>query len=106
MDSCASGSFTRMKGGTKLPPFLRDNSKRDSPTTDVTHGIDDCLGPWQTLRCEVRVVASGIVGARQHLNRPTKRRYAPDAERRPVAVFAEHDIAVVTPCSLRSFLGP
>jgi hypothetical protein len=28
LDSCASGSFTRMKGGTKMPPFLRDSSNR------------------------------------------------------------------------------
>lgn len=28
LDSCASGSFTRMKGGTKMPPFLRDTSNR------------------------------------------------------------------------------
>ena len=28
MDSCASGSFTRMKGGVKMPPFLRDNSNQ------------------------------------------------------------------------------
>lgn len=28
VDSCASGSFTRMKGGTKLPPFLRDSSNQ------------------------------------------------------------------------------
>ncbi|HEY3803973.1 MAG TPA: caspase family protein [Kofleriaceae bacterium] len=28
IDSCASGSFTRMKGGTKLPPFLRDSSNQ------------------------------------------------------------------------------
>ncbi|MEO8706003.1 MAG: caspase family protein [Kofleriaceae bacterium] len=26
VDSCASGSFTRIKGGTKVPPFLRDTS--------------------------------------------------------------------------------
>ncbi len=28
VDSCASGSFTRIKGGTKRPPFLRDTSNR------------------------------------------------------------------------------
>jgi hypothetical protein len=28
VDSCASGSFTRAKGGTKLPPFLRDSSNQ------------------------------------------------------------------------------
>jgi hypothetical protein len=28
VDSCASGSFTRIKGGTKLPPFLRDSSNQ------------------------------------------------------------------------------
>jgi hypothetical protein len=28
VDSCASGSFTRIKGGTKLPPFLRDNANQ------------------------------------------------------------------------------
>jgi hypothetical protein len=28
VDSCASGSFTRMKGGTKMPPFLRDSSNQ------------------------------------------------------------------------------
>jgi len=28
VDSCASGSFTRMKGGTKMPPFLRDSSNK------------------------------------------------------------------------------
>jgi hypothetical protein len=28
MDSCASGSFTRTKGGTKVPPFLHDSSNR------------------------------------------------------------------------------
>ena len=28
LDSCASGSFTRLKGGTKMPPFLRDSSNR------------------------------------------------------------------------------
>ncbi len=26
VDSCASGSFTRIKGGTKVPPFLQDTS--------------------------------------------------------------------------------
>lgn len=28
VDSCASGSFTRMKGGTRMPPFLRDSSNQ------------------------------------------------------------------------------
>jgi hypothetical protein len=28
VDSCASGSFTRMKGGTKMPPFLHDSSNQ------------------------------------------------------------------------------
>lgn len=28
VDSCASGSFTRIKGGKKLPPFLRDTSNQ------------------------------------------------------------------------------
>jgi hypothetical protein len=28
VDSCASGSFTRTKGGAKLPPFLRDSSNQ------------------------------------------------------------------------------
>ncbi|HTR50304.1 MAG TPA: caspase family protein [Kofleriaceae bacterium] len=28
VDSCASGSFTRMKGGHKMPPFLRDTSNQ------------------------------------------------------------------------------
>ncbi|MGE0546104.1 MAG: caspase domain-containing protein [Kofleriaceae bacterium] len=28
VDSCASGSFTRIKGGVKLPPFLRDSSNQ------------------------------------------------------------------------------
>jgi hypothetical protein len=28
VDSCASGSFTRMKGGTKTAPFLRDSSNK------------------------------------------------------------------------------
>ncbi|HEU0031898.1 MAG TPA: caspase family protein [Kofleriaceae bacterium] len=28
VDSCASGSFTRIKGGTKHPPFLRDSSNQ------------------------------------------------------------------------------
>ncbi len=28
VDSCASGSFTRMKGGARLPPFLRDSSNK------------------------------------------------------------------------------
>jgi hypothetical protein len=28
VDSCASGSFTRTKGGTKVPPFLRDSSNQ------------------------------------------------------------------------------
>jgi hypothetical protein len=28
LDSCASGSFTRMKGGSKIPPFLRDSSNQ------------------------------------------------------------------------------
>lgn len=28
VDSCASGSFTRIKGGTKRPPFLRDTSNQ------------------------------------------------------------------------------
>ncbi len=28
VDSCASGSFTRMKGGTKMAPFLRDSSNQ------------------------------------------------------------------------------
>ena len=28
VDSCASGSFTRIKGGTKVPPFLRDTSNQ------------------------------------------------------------------------------
>jgi hypothetical protein len=28
VDSCASGSFTRIKGGTKMPPFLRDTSNQ------------------------------------------------------------------------------
>ena len=28
VDSCASGSFTRIKGGTKIPPFLRDSSNQ------------------------------------------------------------------------------
>jgi len=28
VDSCASGSFTRIKGGTKMPPFLRDSSNQ------------------------------------------------------------------------------
>ena len=28
LDSCASGSFTRMKGGTHRPPFLRDTSNQ------------------------------------------------------------------------------
>ena len=30
VDSCASGSFTRAKGGTKMPPFLRDSSNQVS----------------------------------------------------------------------------
>jgi hypothetical protein len=30
VDSCASGSFTRMKGGTRMPPFLRDSSNQVS----------------------------------------------------------------------------
>jgi hypothetical protein len=28
VDSCASGSFTRAKGGTRMPPFLRDSSNQ------------------------------------------------------------------------------
>lgn len=28
VDSCASGSFTRIKGGTRKPPFLRDSSNQ------------------------------------------------------------------------------
>ena len=28
VDSCASGSFTRIKGGARLPPFLRDSSNQ------------------------------------------------------------------------------
>lgn len=28
VDSCASGSFTRLKGGTKMPPFLQDSSNQ------------------------------------------------------------------------------
>jgi Caspase domain len=28
VDSCASGSFTRMKGGSQMPPFLRDSSNQ------------------------------------------------------------------------------
>ena len=28
VDSCASGSFTRTKGGTKMPPFLHDRSNQ------------------------------------------------------------------------------
>ena len=28
VDSCASGSFTRIKGGTKMPPFLQDTSNQ------------------------------------------------------------------------------
>ena len=28
VDSCASGSFTRIKGGSKAPPFLRDSSNQ------------------------------------------------------------------------------
>jgi caspase domain-containing protein len=28
VDSCASGSFTRIKGGTRMPPFLRDSSNQ------------------------------------------------------------------------------
>ncbi len=28
VDSCASGSFTRIKGGTKRPPFLQDSSNQ------------------------------------------------------------------------------
>jgi len=28
VDSCASGSFTRMKGGSRMPPFLRDSSNQ------------------------------------------------------------------------------
>ena len=28
VDSCASGSFTRIKGGTKMPPFLQDSSNQ------------------------------------------------------------------------------
>src|SRR5512140_1743112 len=28
VDSCASGSFTRIKGGTKAPPFLQDTSNQ------------------------------------------------------------------------------
>ncbi|HEY0252784.1 MAG TPA: caspase family protein, partial [Kofleriaceae bacterium] len=28
VDSCASGSFTRIKGGAKAPPFLRDNGNQ------------------------------------------------------------------------------
>jgi len=28
LDSCASGSFTRIKGGAKLPPFLADSSNQ------------------------------------------------------------------------------
>ena len=28
VDSCASGSFTRIKGGTKVPPFLHDTSSK------------------------------------------------------------------------------
>ncbi|HLL25433.1 MAG TPA: caspase family protein, partial [Kofleriaceae bacterium] len=28
VDSCASGSFTRRKGGRKMPPFLRDSSNQ------------------------------------------------------------------------------
>ncbi len=28
VDSCASGSFTRMKGGARMPPFLRDSSNQ------------------------------------------------------------------------------
>ena len=30
VDSCASGSFTRAKGGTRMPPFLRDSSNQVS----------------------------------------------------------------------------
>jgi hypothetical protein len=30
VDSCASGSFTRLKGGTRMPPFLRDSSNQVS----------------------------------------------------------------------------
>ena len=30
LDSCASGSFTRMKGGSKMPPFLHDSSNQVS----------------------------------------------------------------------------
>jgi Caspase domain len=28
LDSCASGSFTRMKGGARMPPFLHDSSNQ------------------------------------------------------------------------------
>jgi len=30
VDSCASGSFTRMKGGARMPPFLHDSSNQVS----------------------------------------------------------------------------
>lgn len=30
LDSCASGSFTRIKGGARMPPFLRDTSNQVS----------------------------------------------------------------------------
>jgi hypothetical protein len=30
LDSCASGSFTRMKGGSRMPPFLQDKSNQVS----------------------------------------------------------------------------
>jgi hypothetical protein len=41
VDSCASGSFTRIKGGTKLPPFLHDRSNRVAGFAFLSSSAED-----------------------------------------------------------------
>jgi hypothetical protein len=41
VDSCASGSFTRIKGGTKMPPFLHDRSNRVAGFAFLSSSAED-----------------------------------------------------------------
>ena len=41
LDSCASGAFTRIKGGLKLPPFLIDDSSKMEGHAFLTSSSED-----------------------------------------------------------------
>jgi hypothetical protein len=76
VDSCASGSFTRIKGGTKKPPFLQDTSNQvagfaflSSSAADEEAQESDKIGPRSSpttscRRCAAPPIATATARSR------------------------------------------